>query len=129
MTWLEDIGTYLQTNSIGTLTTDIFYEDFDPIATNCIALITQSGPGSKITLGKTMTLKRPELGVRVRNSDQATAYTKIDSITELLSFTVNTTIGSTRFKSIIPIGEPFYVQQSKTGSYIYSMNFSLEISK
>jgi hypothetical protein len=129
MTWADDIGACLQTNGIGTLGTDIFYEDFDPIATNCIALITQTGPGPKITLRKTMTLKRPELGVRVRNQDKVTAYSKIESICDLLSFTVNTTIGNTRFKAIKPIGEPFFVSQSKNDTYIYSMNFSLEISK
>ena len=127
MTWIEDIGAYLQTQGVGTLETNIFYEVFDSVTPDCIILITQTGPGPKITLRKTMILKRPELGVRVRNRDQAAAYLKIESICNLLSFIVNTTIGSTRFKSIKPIGEPFFVSQSKNDPYIYSINFSLEI--
>lgn len=128
MTWLEDIGTYLQTNSIGTLGTSIFYEEFDTVTTNCIVLIAQAGPGPKTTLRKYMTLRKPELGVRVRNSDDYTAHTKAESICTLLDQTYNTTIGSTRFKSIKAIADPFYVSQSKNNSYIYSINFSLEIS-
>jgi len=127
MSWIDDIGSYLQTQGIGTLGTDLFYENFDSSATNCIALIAQAGQSPKTTLRNTMTLKRPELGVRVRNQNDSDAHTKAESVYNLLNHTYNTTLGSTRFKSIKAIAEPFFVSQSKNNSYIYSINFILEI--
>jgi len=127
MTWIEDIGAYLQTNGIGTLGTDIFYESFDPVTSNCIALFAQAGQIPKTTLRNTLTLKRPELGVRVKNQDDTTAHTKAEAIYNLLNHTYNTSMRSTRFKSIKAIAEPFFVSQSKNDTYIYSINFSLEI--
>jgi len=127
MSWLEDLGTYLQTNSIGTLGSSIFYENFDSSVINSVILIAQAGPAPSTTLGNTMTLRKPELGIRVRNSDDSTAHTKAESIFDLLNDTYNTTIGSTRFKSIRAIADPFFVGQSKNDSYIYSINFAVRI--
>jgi len=127
MTWIEDIGAYLQTNGIGTLDTNIFYQGFDSIAANCITLFDQTGLESKSTLGKGMILRRPELGVRVRNASDATAQTNADSIYNLLHLKINTVIGSTRFKRISGIAEPFFVSRDPNNNYIYSINFRLEI--
>ncbi len=129
MTWLENIGSYLQTQSVGTLGTNIFYQDFDSITSNCICLISQAGQNSKTTLRNTMELVRHELGVRVRNTNDTTADSKALTIYNLLNHTYNTTIGSTRFKSIKAVSPPFFVGQDKNNNYIYSINFSLEISE
>ena len=129
MSWIEDIGTYLQTQGAGTLGTNIFYQNFDFSAVNSVILIEQAGQAPRTTLRNTMNLKRPELGVRVRNQDNETASDTADTIYGLLHNTYNTTIGSTRFKSIKAIAEPFFVSQSINDSFIYSINFSLEISE
>lgn len=127
MTWIEDIGAFLQTNGIGTLGTDIFYTKFPALPHNCIILIGQAGQSTKTTLGKTMTLERPELGIRVRNQYDETAEAKAKAIYDLLNLTFNTTLGSTRFKSIKAIAPPFPVGQDKNENFLYSINFSLEI--
>ncbi len=127
MSWIDDIGSYLQTQGIGTLGTDLFYEKFEPSIQNSVILITQAGPGPSTTLGNTMILRKPELGVRVRNQDDSTAYTKAESIFNLLNDTYNTTIGNTRFKRINAVADPFFVGFDKNENFMYSINFSIRI--
>lgn len=127
MTWIEDIGAYLQTSGVGTLGTNIFYSDFSPGSQDCIAIIAQPGRPQKNTASGDMKLQRPELGVRVRNTSDDTALEKAVSICNLLNLKVNTTIGSTRFKRIEAISEPFFIGQSKNKSFIYSVNFEINI--
>lgn len=127
MTWIDDIGQFLSTTGLGTLGTDIFFEGFEPAVPNCIALFGQAGQPPKTTLRKTMILNRPELGIRVRNQDDATASSKADEIYNLLNFIFNTVLGDTRFKSIKALASPFFVTLTESNLYIYSINFALEI--
>lgn len=127
MSWLEDIGTYLQSNGVGTVGSDIFYSVFDSTSKNCILLIKQTGQSTKTTLRKDSILKRPELGVRVKNEDDVTADELAESIENLLDITYNKVIGSTRFKSIRAIAPHFFVSQDDNENFIYSINFALEI--
>lgn len=127
MSWIDDIGEYLQAQGIGTLATDIFYTKFPAQPYNCIILMGQAGQSTKTTLNKTMTLERPELGIRVRNQDDVTADAKAKAIYDLLNLTFNTTLGSTRFKSIRAIAPHFPAGQDKNENFLYSINFSLEI--
>lgn len=126
MTWIDDIGTYLQTNSVGTLGTDVYYNGFSASSPNCIALFYQAGNKEEETASGDLTFRYPELGIRVRNASDASAKQKIDSIHALLHDISNTLIGSTYFVSIEAIADPFFVSQ-KNNQFIYSVNFSLEI--
>jgi hypothetical protein len=128
MTWIEDIGTYLQTNHIGTLATDIFYQGFDDSVPNCITLFNQGGPGALTTASGDYTIKYPELGLRVRNADDATAYNKAKSILDLLIDVSNTVIRSSKIISIEAINsDPLFVEQDENNRYVYSVNFSITI--
>lgn len=127
-TWIEDIGTYLQTNSIGTVGTDIFYNGFDTKSSNCIALLVAPGLPEKITLGRTVVLSRPELDIRVRNVDDSTAETKAKAIQTLLSQIRMQTIGSNRFKSIRPLQDYYFLEQDENDRFIYVINFQTEIN-
>ena len=125
--WLDDIGAYLQSSGIGTLGTDIFYNESDALTPNCITLSGGAGPGAETTLSGDMQLYKPELGVLVRNSSDATANSKALSIYNLLHLKVNFTSGTTRFKRIRAISEPFFVSTSNN-QFIYSINFEIQIS-
>ena len=127
MTWIDDIAAYLATNSTGTVGVDIAAGGFIPSAINCIALYNQTGLPEKVTLGKGMQLRRPELGVRVRNKSDSLAASNALAIHELLNLKVNTVIGTTRFKRIEAVAEPFFVSYDPNNKYIYSVNFRLEI--
>jgi hypothetical protein len=126
MTWIDDISTYLQTQGIGTLGTDIFVNGFDT-TTNCIALFDQPGMGDLTTASDDETIQYPELGVRVRNSVESTAKSKIDAIHALLNGKSNVTIGSTRFIAIEAVCPPFFVSNSATDGWIFSVNYSITI--
>lgn len=127
MTWIEDLGAYLQTNNIGTLGTNIFYNGFEASASNCIALFEQAGTQEDITATGDETIRYPELGVRVRNTSLSAAREKAYSIYSLLHNISNSQIGNTFFISIEAVADPFYVSQSKTDLFIFSINFSMEI--
>lgn len=127
MSWLEDIGQYLDDNNIGTLETDIFYRGFDEDEPNCIALYDQAGQPATLTNNKSVKLEKPELGIRVRNESGDVSSDKADEIYNLLNLTFNKTIGTTRFKSIKAIAPPFYVSTTQTNLVIYSINFEIRI--
>lgn len=127
MTWLTDLGEYLEDQNFGTIGSNIFYGDFKAGVPNCIALNGSTGRSTKTTLKKTMTLERPELQVKVRNLSNKLANQKSESIEKLLDLTFNTFIGATRFKSIKANAPHFFVEQSQTEGYTYSVYFSLEI--
>jgi len=127
--YLTDIVNYLQTNSIGTSGTDIFLYGFSKSVKNCIAVMSAPGLGDKSTASGDMTLYRPELDIRVRNSSGSTAKTKATAIHALLNLKTNFTTGNTKFKRIQAISEPFQVSKSETEGTIYSVNFSLQIER
>jgi len=128
MSWLEDIGQYLDDNNIGTLETDIFYRGFDEDEPNCIALYDQAGQPATLTNNKSVKLEKPELGIRVRNESGDVSSDKADEIYNLLNLTFNKTIGTTRFKSIKAIAPPFYVSTTTPNNLvIYSINFEIRI--
>jgi len=126
--WLDALGTYLQTAGIGTLGTDIFYHGFDSRTQNCISLSDGAGPGANTTLSGDMILYKPELGVLVRNMSDSSANSKALSIYNLLNLKTNFTSGTTRFKRIRAISEPFFVSKTANNLYIYSINFEIQIS-
>lgn len=124
-TYLSDIGTYLQTNSIGTVGTDIFYSKLD-LSINCISLNPYQGSNKlKIVTGQ-RDPQQINLSIIVRNSSNYTAKTKADSIYELLCDIYNTIIGTTKFLYIQAKSPPGLVS-SDPNFTIYSINFSLLI--
>lgn len=129
MSWLTDLGTYLQTQGAGTIGTTMFYGGLPETVTDCIALLEQPGLRQQNSASGDMTLIKPEFGVRVRNLSGSTAKSKAESIHALLNMKVNSTIGSTYFKRIQAISEPSIISKSLTDGTIYTINFSLEISK
>lgn len=131
MTWIDDIGTYLQNNGIGTFAAggDIFCNGFSVNAPNCITLLSAPGLPEKYSLRRTCILSRPELDVRVRNVDDATAEQKAKAIYELLHLIVGRTIGSTNFKKIRGMQDPYLLEIDDNDRYIYAVNFQLEINR
>jgi len=128
MSWLEDIGQYLDDNNIGTLETDIFYRGFDEDEPNCITLYDQAGQPATLTNNKGVKLEKPELGIRVRNESGDASSDKADEIYNLLNLSFNTMIGTTRFKSIRAISRPFYISTTTPNNLvIYSINFEIRI--
>lgn len=128
MTWIADIGDYLETNNIGTVGTTIFINKFDKATPNCISIFTAPGLEEKVTLRRTYVLSRPELDIRVRNADDSTAEVTAKSIQDLLSLVIMQTIGSTSFKNIRPLQDYFFLEQDENDRFVYAVNFKIEIN-
>lgn len=128
MSLIDDIGEYLEDNSIGTFGTDIFTSGFEKIVSNCITLFNQGGAPPFRTATGDCTIYYHELGVQVRNVDDATAYSKSKSIIYLLDGICNVVIESTEIISIEAINsDPLYLGQDENDRFIYSSNFTLMI--
>lgn len=125
-TYLADLGTHLQTNSIGTLGTDIFYNGFDKV-TNCITLNPYPGSNLNNIVSGERNPHQVNLNVLVRNSNGSTAKSKADSIYALIGDLSNILIGTTRFFYIQAKGPPGLLSRANSGATIYSVNFSLLI--
>lgn len=126
--WLDDIGEYLETAGIGTYETDIFCQGFSERVPNCITLLNAPGLPEITTQRRTYVLSRPELDVRVRNVDDVTADLKAKAIHALLSEVRMKFVGSTYFKKIRPLQDPYYLETDENGRYIYAVNFQCEIN-
>lgn len=132
LSWLDDIGGYLETNSIGHFTTgsiDIFCNGFDESVPNCITLLNAPGQPELYTLKRSTVLSRPELDIRVRNADDSTAETKAKAIQDLLSQVRMQTLGSTSFKKIRPLQDYYFLEQDENNRFIYVINFKCEINR
>lgn len=123
--WLDDVGSYLQTAGIGTLGTDMFYNNFDATVLNCIVLSGQAGQSADTSGGE---LHKPGLSILVRNSLDSTAESKARAIYNLLNLKVNTVMGSTHIKRIEAVAAPFFVSNSANNLFIYSINFEVHIN-
>jgi hypothetical protein len=127
-TFLTDLGTYLQTNSIGTVGTDLFYNGLDESVSNCIALTPFPGKEFKeIVSAGVNNPRQTNLSVLVRNSSSELAYSKAVDIYELLRVIANQIIGTTKFISIDAHAPPGFVTRDDSKNFIFSVNFSLLI--
>lgn len=128
MSWLTDLGTYLQTAGYGTLGTSLHYYNLDSHAINDIALIPFHGPVyNKIVSPDVYNPRSSGLEVLVRNSSAETAFNSVNSIYDFLRIIANQTIGSTHFLNIEADASPGFVGEDKAGGFMFSVNFSLLI--
>lgn len=111
--YLSDLETYLQTNSFGTVGTDIHCIGFNESASNDITL--NPFPGSEYTkiVSGEINPYNPSLSILVRNTNAATALSTVTGIYKLLRNVSNQTIGATTFIYIIADSPPGFVSKKK----------------
>ena len=126
-TYLDDLGSYIQTEGIGTKAVDIFFYGLDESAPNCVALIPYtSGKLSNSIVSGEINPYEPNISIIVRNTDAYTAHSTSIYIYKLLRCVSNQVIGTTQFKNIQEHGPPGFVA-NVDGKYIFSINLSLTI--
>lgn len=96
---LDDIATYLEANSIGTVGTDLFKGDMPETPDNCVALFEYAGEPPEVATD----IEYPGLQVRVRNTSYSAARVKIDAVYALLHTLANTTLSGTKYLSIFAV--------------------------
>lgn len=86
---LEDLGTFLQTNGLGTLATDIFLGELPLNVDNCVSISYAISPSPN----KTLDVYEQDIDFWSRNKDPATAYQKLLDIQNLIHRAGNYTMG------------------------------------
>lgn len=112
-TVLEAVGSYLQTNSQGTLGTNMFYGRMPDAPDVCIAIYEYEGQPPMENFGASaFSLEMPRVQVvcRAAREDYPTARDKAVTIRALLAAMTEVTVGSTRILrvqslgSVVPLG-------------------------
>lgn len=125
MGMLEDIGTYLDTNSALTLGSDLFLGLIPDTPGNCVALFENSGVTPDFTLGANNLpeLERPELQAIVRNQSYSTGRALADTVYRVLTQIANQTISSTLYLRIQAISTPSVMDRDDNKRVLFTTNF------
>lgn len=127
---LDEIGTYLAANSIGTLGTNLFKGLLPDLPDACVALYETGGlepiramrsaPGQPVA-------SRPRLQVVCRNTqyEYAAARAKAQAIYVLLEGLGDTTLSGTRYLWIGAVQEPFLMGRDDAGRVQVAQNFDV----
>lgn len=119
MSLISDIATYLQTEGVGTLATDIFYSYMPADVNTGVCVLDTGGP----TPNPDVPLKNPTFQVFVRAADYDTGKTKLDAVREALHRVQNETIGSYYFYYILASSEGGAIGRNQAGKDEFSINF------
>lgn len=128
MSVLTDIGEYLQTNSIGTINTDLFLSQMKDAPDDAIAIYEYAGNQPSKLGGN----RSPGIQIKTRSASYEDARAKIDDIYTLLSKIGNeyeddapegVTINGTTYLHFETVQEPFSVGPDDNGRHILTQNF------
>jgi hypothetical protein len=103
MSLVSEIGSYLATQSVGVVGTNLFEGLMPESPGSCVTLNESSGRMPVRAMARTVVATQPHLVVTVRDADYETAYTKARSIEVLLQNFAGT-IGSVVYYDITALG-------------------------
>jgi len=118
---LNDIGTYLQAQGVGTVETDIFLGLMPDQPDNCIALFEYAGSPPDLHWNG----EYPGLQVRVRNKSYAAARTKIGEVINKLHGLHEQTLSGTRYLLIKARGSPEVLKRDNNNRVVLFVNFDI----
>ena len=118
---LKGIGTYLQSQGIGTLGTDLFLGLMPDQPDNCIALFEYAGSPPDLHWNG----EYPGLQVRVRNKSYAAARTKIGEVAKKLHGLHEQTLFGTRYLLIKARGSPEVLKRDNNNRVELFVNFEI----
>jgi hypothetical protein len=104
---LEALGDYLQTNSVGTLGTNIFLGKMPASPDYCVTLYEYEGMAPKESFGGNpydIDMPRIQVVVRAARDDYPTARDGVNTIRGLLADLTDITISSTRVLRVASLG-------------------------
>ena len=118
---LKEIGTYLQSQGIGTLGTDLFLGLMPDQPDNCIALFQYAGSPPDLHWNG----EYPGLQVRVRNKCYADARTKIGEVAKKLHGLHEQTLSGIRYLLIKARGSPEVLKRDNNNRVELFVNFEI----
>lgn len=116
---LDDLAAYMQTNSIGTLGTDLFKSYMPDAVDTGVCILDTGGPMPD----KDLPTKKPTFQVFVRGATYILGRAKLDAVRALLHQVGNTTIGGTYFYYILAQSEGGHIGRNERGLDEFSINF------
>lgn len=118
---LDDIATYLQTNGVGTVGTDIFLGQLPASPDNCVALFEYAGfPPDLIWSGE-----RPGLQARIRNKSYSAGRTKAEQVVQKLHGLAESTLSGTRYLLVRAEQSPESLGRDANGRNEWVVNFAI----
>lgn len=121
MTLLEEIATYLQTNGIGTLASDLFFSYLPADVCPCVAVIDTGGMPPDIDLPT----KEPTFQIFIRSTSYELGKAKLDAIRALLHQKRGGTLTTTYYYYIYALAEGGHIGVNEAGQDEFSINFKI----
>ena len=118
---LNEIGTYLQSQGIGTLGTDLFLGLMPDQPDNCIALFEYAGSPPDLHWNG----EYPGLQVRVRDKSYPAGKAKIKQIVRVLHGLHETVLGGTRYLLVKARGSPEVLMRDENNRIEFFINFEI----
>ena len=118
---LNEIGTYLQSQGIGALGTNLFLGLMPDQPDNCIALFEYAGSPPDLHWSG----EYPGLQVRVRNKSYAAGRTKIGEVAKKLHGLHEQTLSGTRYLLIKARGSPEVLKRDNNNRVELFVNFEI----
>jgi len=122
---LKEIGTYLQSQGIGTLGANLFLGLMPDQPDNCIALFEYAGSPPDLHWNG----EYPGLQVRVRNKSYAAARIKIEEIMEKLHGLHEQMLSGTRYLLIKARGSPEILKRDANNRVELFVNFEIMLER
>lgn len=121
MNIIEEIATYLQTNNVGTIGTDLFLTKLPEKEGTAIGVIDTGA----MEADPELPIKHPTFQVFIRTAGYETGKTKLDAVYSLLHGIQNQTLvtnGKT-YLDILAMTAGGCLGQDEAGRYLFSINF------
>lgn len=116
---IDNIASYLQTLTIGTIGTTIFKSYMPDSVDDAICILDTGGPEPD----KYLPTRKPTFQVFIRASDYTAGKTKLDEVRTALHQLANATLGTTYFYYILAQSEGGHVGRNERGLDEFSINF------
>lgn len=121
-TLVEDIADYLDDQGLGTVQTDIFYNNMPDTPDNCLAVYAYAGQAPPTTWDA----EYPSIQVKVRNTDSIDAYELAYSVFTTLHRLTNPSMTSTKdYYYIYATQSPAMMGKDANGRYEFVVNFNV----
>ncbi len=122
---LDDLGDYLETQSLGVVNTDIFLGNQPDKPDNCVTLFEYSGDPPDHS--RDSRIDRPGLQVIARNTSYVDGRQKLQQIQNLIDGLNGVTINGTRYISIFANQSPMPLGKDESGRMEWSQNYSVRV--
>lgn len=128
MAILDSLGTYLQTQGIGTVATNIFYTRMPETPDVCVALYENTGTGPDHVFGasvKAIDHQRIRVYCRAARNDYPAARTKAENVRAVLGAIRNTTLSGVSILCVLSTSELYPVKRDNDDRAYVGCDFTV----